>query len=160
MTLAAHVELAAYQGQWYEIASIPSTFQRGCTNTTATYTPEGDNRVTVLNRCRQGGGIVDIRGYAEAESTGSAKLSVNLKILDLFYTGGSPYWVLDVGPKGSDGLYDWAVVGNPSRSFGWILSRETTLSLPNLARAQSILVENGYDLASFKYDPQDDPFRD
>lgn len=160
MTLASHVELSAYQGQWYEIASIPSGFQRGCTNTTATYTPDGPNRVTVLNRCRQGGGVVDIRGYAEAEATGSAKLSVNLKILDLFYTGGSPYWVLAVGPTGSDGLYDWAVVGNPSRSFGWILSRETTLDAVSRQRAEAALLQNGYDLSDFKDDPQDRPFVD
>ena len=158
MQVADQVELEAYQGLWYEIASIPSGFQAGCSNTTARYTPAGENRVEVLNRCRIGSGVTSIAGFAEAESTDSPILSVDLRILGLFNTGGAPYWVLAVGPGGSDGLYDWAVVGNPSRSFGWILSREPTLEASALSQAQAVLVQNGYDLDDFRFDPQDNPF--
>ncbi len=30
-----HVDLGRYVGTWYEIASFPQSFQRGCTATTA-----------------------------------------------------------------------------------------------------------------------------
>jgi apolipoprotein D and lipocalin family protein len=33
-----HVDIERYVGTWYEIASFPQRFQRGCTGTTATYT--------------------------------------------------------------------------------------------------------------------------
>jgi apolipoprotein D and lipocalin family protein len=50
----AHVDLARYVGTWYEIASFPQSFQRGCTATTAAYTLRPDGEIDVLNRCRQG----------------------------------------------------------------------------------------------------------
>lgn len=50
----AHVDLARYVGTWYEIASFPQSFQRGCTATTAAYTLRADGEIDVLNRCRQG----------------------------------------------------------------------------------------------------------
>ena len=59
----AHVDLAHYLGTWYEIASFPQSFQRGCTATTATYTLRSDGEIDVLNRCRQGS--VDQAGPAE-----------------------------------------------------------------------------------------------
>ena len=160
MRVAPMVELEAYQGLWYEIASIPSVFQAGCTNTSAKYTPDGENRVKVLNRCRLFGGVNSIEGFATAKETDSALLTVNLKVAGLFSTGGAPYWVLAVGPKGANGLYDWAVVGNPSRSFGWILSRAPKMEASIVAKASAILEASGYDMADFRFDPQDQPFTD
>ena len=49
----AHVDLSRYLGTWYEIASFPQSFQRGCTATTATYTLRRDGDIDVLNRCRK-----------------------------------------------------------------------------------------------------------
>ena len=50
----ARVDLERYLGTWYEIASFPQSFQRGCTATTATYTLRTDGEIDVLNRCRKG----------------------------------------------------------------------------------------------------------
>ena len=48
------VDLQRYLGTWYEIASFPQSFQRGCTGTTATYSLKDDGEIEVLNRCRKG----------------------------------------------------------------------------------------------------------
>ena len=48
------VELDRYTGTWYEIASFPQSFQRGCTATSATYTARADGEIDVVNRCRKG----------------------------------------------------------------------------------------------------------
>src|SRR5262245_18669448 len=53
-TLFRSVDLSRYTGTWYEIASFPQRFQRGCTATTATYTLRDDGQIAVLNRCRKG----------------------------------------------------------------------------------------------------------
>ena len=50
----AHVDLSRYLGTWYEIASFPQSFQRGCTVTTAAYAVRPDGDIDVLNRCRVG----------------------------------------------------------------------------------------------------------
>jgi apolipoprotein D and lipocalin family protein len=50
----AHVDIGRYLGTWYEIASFPQSFQRGCTGTAATYTLREDGDLDVMNRCRLG----------------------------------------------------------------------------------------------------------
>jgi apolipoprotein D and lipocalin family protein len=40
-----HVDLQRYLGTWYEIASFPQSFQRGCTATTATYALRDDGDI-------------------------------------------------------------------------------------------------------------------
>ena len=48
-----HVDLARYIGTWYEIASYPQRFQKGCTATTAVYTLREDGMIQVVNRCNR-----------------------------------------------------------------------------------------------------------
>ena len=54
LNTVAAVDLGRYAGTWYEIASYPQSFSKGCTSTTATYTARPDGDIDVLNRCRKG----------------------------------------------------------------------------------------------------------
>ena len=47
-----YVDLKKYCGKWFEIASYPQTFQKGCHCTTATYTYTENGYVVVENSCR------------------------------------------------------------------------------------------------------------
>lgn len=47
------VDLQRYSGKWYEIASLPNSFQKDCFCTSAEYSLE-DGYVKVVNRCRRG----------------------------------------------------------------------------------------------------------
>jgi apolipoprotein D and lipocalin family protein len=118
----AHVDLARYMGTWYEIASFPQRFQRGCAASTATYTLRADGQVDVLNRCRNGsldGAERSARGRARVlDPKTNAKLEVSF-----FRPFWGDYWIMDLG---SD--YEYAVVGHPSRDYLWILSRTPTMS--------------------------------
>ena len=117
-----HVELARYLGTWYEIASFPQSFQRGCTASTATYTLRDDGQLDVINRCRLGspdGKTKEARGRARiVDRVTNAKLEVSF-----FRPFWGPYWIIDLGPD-----YSYAVVGHPGRDYLWILSRSPTMS--------------------------------
>jgi len=52
----ARVELARYQGTWYEIARLPMWFQRNCLRSQATYGLLETGEVSVLNECDTAGG--------------------------------------------------------------------------------------------------------
>ena len=116
-----HVDLERYVGTWYDIASFPQRFQRGCTGTTATYTIQGDGKIEVLNRCRDGslaGKERTARGRARVvDRSTNAKLKVSF-----FRPFWGDYWIVDLGPN-----YEYAVVGHPSRDYLWILSRTPTM---------------------------------
>lgn len=116
-----HVDLERYLGTWYEIASFPQRFQRGCTGTTATYARNADGTIAVLNRCRKG----SLDGE-EKSAEGRARVvdpSTNAKLeVSFFRPFWGDYWIVDLG---SD--YEYAVVGHPSRDYLWILSRTPTM---------------------------------
>jgi len=117
----AKVDLSRYTGTWYEIASYPQRFQKGCTNTTATYTLRDDGEIGVVNRCRKGsleGEEDSAEGRARVvDATTNAKLEVTF-----FRPFWGDYWIIDLGEN-----YEYAVVGHPGRDYLWILSRTPTM---------------------------------
>jgi len=129
---AAQVELDRYVGQWHEIAKIPNRFQSQCiSDTTATYTRNADGSIAVVNRCRiRGGEFEEAHAIARvADARSNAKLEVSFFSLLGWRPVWGNYWVLAIGPD-----YDYAVVGEPGRRYGWILARTPTL--PDATRAQ------------------------
>jgi apolipoprotein D and lipocalin family protein len=59
------------------------------------------------------------------------------------------YWII-----GLDENYQWAVIGTPSRKYGWILSRTPELNSEALDRIFSILKQNGYNPEDFEFGNQ------
>jgi apolipoprotein D and lipocalin family protein len=135
----AHVDLGRYLGTWYEIASFPQSFQRGCTATTATYAARDDGQIEVVNRCRKGS--VDgpeslARGRARVvDRSSNAKLEVSF-----FRPFWGDYWIIDLG---SD--YEYAVVGHPSRDYLWILARTPTMDAGTYHAIVGRLAAQGYE---------------
>jgi len=145
------VDLTRYAGKWYEIASYPAPFQQGCTGTTAEYTLRDDGRVTVLNTCYSGsldGPVNRIEGTARVPDPAvPAKLKVSF-----FFPFEADYWIIDLGPE-----YEYAVVGEPSRSFLWILSRTPTLDDATYEEIIARLPASSYDPAGLVRTLQPDP---
>jgi apolipoprotein D and lipocalin family protein len=113
----AHVDLNRYIGKWYEIASFPMRFQKGCVASTANYALRKDGDVDVLNQCRDKtleGKLRDAKGKAwVVDRQSNAKLKVRF-----FWPFSGDYWIIDLGAD-----YEYAVVGHPKRNYLWILSR-------------------------------------
>lgn len=134
------VDLSRYIGTWYEIASYPQFFQRRCTGTTATYRLRDDGLIDVENRCFRDsleGREVVAKGRARVpDPADSARLEVSF-----FGPFWGDYWVIDLGAD-----YEYAVVGNPSRDFLWILSRTPTMEDAVYQGILERLRANGYTL--------------
>jgi apolipoprotein D and lipocalin family protein len=136
LPVVPQVDLPRYMGLWYEIASYPTWFQKGCTGSTATYRLEPDGTVDVLNQCRKSGRLESAHGTAWAPDPGvPAKLKVRF-----FWPFSGDYWIIDLGPE-----YEYAVVGHPSREYLWILSRTPTMDPTVYARILDRLRLIGYD---------------
>ena len=74
------VDINRYAGKWYEIASYPAWFQKGCTASTAEYSLLPNGKIRVVNRChkdRLEGPLKVSKGKAEVvDTTTNAKLKV------------------------------------------------------------------------------------
>ena len=142
------VDLKRYVGRWYEIASYPAWFQRGCTGSMAEYTLLSDGKIRVINSCRKGrleGKLKQSKGTAEVvDATTNAKLKVWF-----FWPFKGNYWIIDLDPN-----YDWAVVGEPRRKYLWILCRGPTMEEDLYQAILSRLPQKGYDPSRLRKTPQ------
>jgi apolipoprotein D and lipocalin family protein len=147
MTTVERVDLEKYAGVWYEYSRIPNSFQDDCLqNTTATYHLREDGRVDVTNRCIDAvGDTIEANGIAQVVDTETrSKLEVSFVRLLGFNLFWGDYWIIGLAED-----YRYAVVGVPSRKYGWILSRKPTVSEEDLTTIENILKANGYNHVDF-----------
>ena len=147
-------DLTRYLGTWHEIASIPQFFQRKCVrDTKASYSAGDEGLIRVDNVCARNDGARErASGRARQTDVGlPSKLEVTF--LDLFgeyrFWVAADYWVIALDPN-----YRWAVVGHPSRRYGWVLAREALLPSVALAEVIGRLKAQGYDACEFYITPQ------
>jgi apolipoprotein D and lipocalin family protein len=139
LKVVPQVDLKRYTGIWYEISSYPTSFQKGCTGTKATYSIRDDGDIDVLNQCyKKGfdGEITSAQGKAwVVDEATNAKLKVRF-----FWPFWGSYWVIDLGKD-----YDYAVVGHPSRKYLWVLSRTPQMDDVLYYEILGKISQQGYD---------------
>ena len=148
LNTVSSVDLNRYLGTWYEIASYPAWFQKGCTGSTATYSLLPEGRIEVVNQCFKNsldGPLKTSTGKAEiVDKTTNAKLKVCF-----FWPFKGDYWIIDL-----DKDYRWAVVGVPSRKYLWILSRTPSFDEQLYKEILSRVADQGYDTGKLQLTPQ------
>ena len=131
-------------GRWYEIASYPQRFQKGCHCTTAQYTLSKKGYVIVENRCNRDsirGRESYIKGKAFVEkNSGNAKLKVQF-----FWPFRAKYWIIDLADD-----YSYAVVSHPNKKYLWILSRTTKTDERIFKEIIDRLRTKGFDLSKLQ----------
>lgn len=119
LDVAPSVDLARFQGKWFEIAKLPRYTQNYCMGTT-TFFMMRDGGLDVTNECRLGKLDGEVKSSAARVDVtgegGNSKLNIQVGAFS------GDYWVLEVGEH-----YEYAVVGVPSRKYLWILSRTPKL---------------------------------
>ena len=137
METVASVDLQKYSGIWYEIASYPTVFQKGCTNTSAEYLLTDKNYVKVINRCNKdsiNGIAKSIEGKAFiVKNTNNTKLKVQF-----FWPFKGDYWIIGLADD-----YSWAVVSHPNRKYLWILARSKTINDETYKKIIQLIVVKG-----------------
>jgi apolipoprotein D and lipocalin family protein len=149
------VDLARYAGRWYEIARLPNRFQEQCAgNVAASYAVRPDGRVTVVNECRRDDGtLTRAEGVARrAEANGPAsRLEVRFApgFLSFLPFVWGDYWIVEL-----DRDYQYAMVGEPSRKYLWILSRRPEMDEATYAALTGRARGLGFDVSRLVRTPQ------
>ncbi|MFT5661598.1 MAG: apolipoprotein D and lipocalin family protein [Sulfurimonas sp.] len=128
------VDINSYLGTWYEIARYEHFFQKGCSDVNATYSLRENGEIDVLNQCMKGDRLAQAKGVAYATDETSSKLKVSF--FRPFY---GDYWILMLGKN-----YEYALIGEPSREYLWILSRTPTMDKKLQETILNKLPEFGY----------------
>lgn len=149
------LEVEKYLGKWYAVASMVKFFNRSCEwGNTAEYTLREDGRINVKNTCYTKKGekreVTAVAWVPDESQPG--KLKVSFVPVFGYRLFPADYWVIELGSG-----YDYAVVGHPSRDFGWILSREPRMKQSKIDQIAARLESAGYDFSDFKINPQTRP---
>jgi len=136
LSTVKEVDINRYLGTWYEITRYEHYFERGCVDVSATYSLNADNAIDVLNKCElEDGTKKEANGVAYATDGSFSKLRVSF--FRPFY---GDYHILLL-----DKNYRYAVIGEPSREYFWILSRTKTLDDATLSMILHKMPSLGYD---------------
>ena len=114
-------ELRRYLGQWYEVARLDHSFERGLSNVTASYNLRQDGSIEVINRGydmeKQRWKEARGKAFFVAEPTvGRLKVS----FFGPFYGG---YNIIALDRQS----YSYALVCGPNRNYLWVLARSQNL---------------------------------
>lgn len=137
------MDLEKDAGEWYEIASFPQFFQKGCTCTKATYTLNEDDTIHVENSCNLPAKGKTKTSTAKAfveDGSGNAKLKVQF-----FWPFKGKYWIIDLAKD-----YSYSVVGHPNRDYLWILSRTQEMDPATYDGILQRVEEKGFDLSKLE----------
>jgi apolipoprotein D and lipocalin family protein len=140
------VDLSRYAGTWFEVARYPNWFQKHCaSDVTAEYVLLPDRRIRVVNTCRRNDGSIDkAEGVARLANPGGPTSRLKVRFAPAFLSFipavWGDYWVIGLPPD-----YSYAVVGDPSRRYLWILSRTKTLDPGDYQKAVDAAAANGFD---------------
>ena len=143
-----YVDVKRYMGTWFEIAKFPQRFEKGLVGITANYSLLPDGKVRVLNSGFKkdfNGKLKTIKGKAwVADTATNAKLKVSF-----FWPFAGNYWILELGKD-----YEYAVVGEESRKYLWILSRTPQMDEAVYNELLKRMQDKGFDISKLEKIPQ------
>jgi apolipoprotein D and lipocalin family protein len=123
-------DLKKYAGKWFEIASIPQGFKKGCDFTTAEYSLNDQFYVKGTK------GLVKNHPLSIGEKKSKAQF---------FWPFKGKYWVIELADD-----FSYAVLGHPTRNHLWILSRFPSMAEITLKKIILKINHKGYDTSSIK----------
>ena len=145
------VDIKKYAGQWFEIARLPNSFEKGLNCVTATYTLKKNDKIEVLNK---GYSTKDVGKFKTAKGTAwlpDSKYPGRLKV-SFFRPFSGNYYIISL-----DEEYNYALVGDPSRKYLWILSRTKNLDDKVYSDLLELAKLNGFDIGNIIKVNQDCP---
>lgn len=134
-------DLNRYLGQWYEIARLDHSFERGLTKVTAHYALREDGGVAVTNK-----GYEEKEGkWKEAQGKAYFVESPNQGYLKVSFFGpfyGS-YVIFELDKEG----YQYAFISGPDLSYLWLLARTPTVPQKVIDQFKQQASQAGFDVS-------------
>lgn len=144
LKIVKELDLKRYVGTWHEIARLPNFFERKCTSdVTAKYNLRTDGAIDVVNQCGTNGSSERVQGLGKAKDpkskAGHLKVTFAPPVMRALPFVWADYCVIDLDPN-----YQYALVGEPSRRYLWILSRDKSMPQEQYNRLIEVAKEQGF----------------
>lgn len=134
------VDLERYAGRWYQVAALPQPYSLQCAHdTTAEYEVLNDSTISVRNSC---GTLVGPDSVIEGTATIRSDASLRVNFPDVPFqdpNGPVNYRVTYLADD-----YSLAIVGDPNRNSGFVLSRTPDLSPAQWSQVRNTVEARGW----------------
>jgi len=153
LTQVDSLDPARFAGKWYQVAAVPQPFTVQCVrDTTAEYAVLDAQTISVRNSCTTPWGAPSgIEGTARVtDPVTRASLRVTFPGVPFQDPNGAPnYRVTHLADD-----YSLAVVGDPSRLSGFVLSRTPGLTPEQWTQVRGVVADRGWWPCAFLTTPQ------
>ncbi|HET8993039.1 MAG TPA: lipocalin family protein [Rhodococcus sp. (in: high G+C Gram-positive bacteria)] len=135
------LDVSRYLGDWYQLAANPAPFNLDCVrDTTANYTLIDEQNIRVENSCTTvAGERRGIVGNARVNDTAALHVSFPGVPSQDSLDGPSNYVVAYLADD-----YSWALVGDPNRLSGFVLSRSPVVDAESWQAIRAVVEAQGY----------------
>ena len=148
LALAGDVDLARFMGDWYVIANIPTSLEKGAHNAVESYRLAADGTVETVFTFRDGSFDGPPRRYTPRGFVREG-------------TGNSVWGMQFVWPVKADYRIAWlsqdysqTVVGREARDYVWIMARTPQITDADYDTILRFVETQGYDVAKIQRVPQ------
>ena len=118
LTTVPNVDINKYSGKWYEIARLPNSFEKGLVCVTAEYQPREDGKISITNTGRKEDDIARVKSVQGKAWVPDINEPGRLKV-QFFWPFRGGYYIFHLDLEN----YQYALVGDPSRKYLWMLAR-------------------------------------
>ena len=148
-----------YLGSWWQLAAIPAFFNLNCAkDTKATYTLIDATTIGVENTCTTFTGQTNgVKGQAKVvDPVPKAQLSVSFPQVPVSIDpNNAPNYIVTWIADGAtpDDPYQFALVGDPTRFSGFVLSRDKVVTTETLRMLRGQVEKAGFNSCTFLVSP-------
>lgn len=155
----AKLDTQRYLGTWWQLATVPTFYGVRCAkDTTATYTLINPTTVGVNNKCTSFAGQPDGATGKATVLDPKTNAQLNVKIDGTPNLPGQeriPNYIVAWTENGKDpkAPYEYAIVGDPNRLSGYLLSRKKVVSNAELHRLRGKVESVGFNSCTLLISP-------
>ncbi len=143
-----YVDLPRYMGDWFVIANMPNSLEKGKVAAIDRYALRPDGKIDNAYLFRRQSLDAPQEQWNAKAWVHNKKTNAEWRV-QFIWPLRSPYLVIDLDPD-----YQWSTVGHPKRKFGWILSKTPTLDEATYNGIVARMQKQGYDTDKLVKVPQ------
>lgn len=151
ITTAAKVDLPRFMGDWYVIANIPTSIERGAHNAVESYRLDADGSIATTFTFREGAFDGDVKRYCPRGFVRDGKSNA-IWGMQFIWPIKADYRIVYVSPD-----YQHTIIGREKRDNVWIMARTPQIGETAYQDLRDRVAREGYDMTQLARVPQQWP---
>jgi len=143
LTTVPDVDIMKYSGKWYEIARLPNSFEKGLICCTAEYGLRDDGKIRVTNVGHKEEDTAKIKTVHGKAWVPDKNEPGRLKV-QFFWPFSGRYYIFHLDKEN----YQYALVGDPSRKYLWLLARTPMIEDSLYRQLLEIALKNEFEVGN------------